>query len=247
MRPLLWTLLAMAAAVARRPGAAVATRPTGPLPPGAAGAAAAAAGSGRDTARLRARLAEAPPSPSAPPQERDAPDDDGGDGGDDDEDEEGGPAIALHLNKKLLPVAAAEVTALGAALFPPLQLQSRLLEPIFEPPLLDRRDRDGEEEDEEEEVRASITMALARTLGQLGKIDVAKEVYLSLLARQHPFPFCAWQVIFDPQVFTPVLLDTNSVYRMQALHFRTRSDVFRITGRFPRVRYFSFQVRGRFI
>ena len=187
-------------------------------------------------------MPEAPPPPSAPPQERD-------NSGDDEDNDEGGPTSTLHLNKKLLPVAAAEVTALGAALFPPLQLQSPLLEPIFEPPLLDRRDRDGEdeEEDEDEEVRASITMALARTLGQLGKIDVAKEVYLSCLARQHPFPFCAWQVIFDPQVFTPVLLDTNSVYRMQALHFRTRSDVFRITGRFPRVRYFSFQVRGHFI
>ncbi len=139
-------------------------------------------------------------------------------------------------------MAAAEVTALGAALFPPPLLQPSsplLLQPLFEPLFLNNNKVD---DDEEEEMRVSLGMALARTLGRIGEIDVAKELYLALLGRQHPFPFCAWQVIFDPHVFTPVLLDTNSVYRMQALHFRTRSDVFRVTGRFPRVRYFSFQV-----
>lgn len=50
------------------------------------------------------------------------------------------------------------------------------------------------------------------------------------------------QVEFDPRVLTPVLLDTHSVYRLQALHFTSTDDVFRITGTFPRVRYFSFQV-----
>jgi hypothetical protein len=52
------------------------------------------------------------------------------------------------------------------------------------------------------------------------------------------------QVEFDPRVLTPVLLDTHSVYRLQALHFTSTDDVFRITGTFPRVRYFSFQVKS---
>lgn len=52
------------------------------------------------------------------------------------------------------------------------------------------------------------------------------------------------QVEFDPRVLTPVLLDTHSVYRLQALHFTSADDVFRITGTFPRVRYFSFQVQS---
>jgi len=105
------------------------------------------------------------------------------------------------------------------------------------------------DEDEDEDgddlgaAAASLTLALAKAVGGLSGLDIAKEVYLGLLSRQHPFPFCAWQVIFDPQLFTPVLLDTNSVYWLQALHFRTRNDVFRITGRFPLVRYFGFQVR----
>jgi hypothetical protein len=43
-----------------------------------------------------------------------------------------------------------------------------------------------------------------------------KEVYLLSVGKGHPFPFCAWQVEFNPRVFTPVLLDTNSIYRLQA-------------------------------
>ncbi|GAB5035197.1 deoxyuridine 5-triphosphate nucleotidohydrolase [Nannochloropsis oceanica] len=105
---------------------------------------------------------------------------------------------------------------------------------------------DDEEEEEENDddlgaATASVTLALAKAVGKLSGLDIAKEIYLALLSRQHPFPFCAWQVIFDPRLFTPVLLDTNSVYWLQALHFRTRNDVFRITGTFPLVRYFSFQ------
>lgn len=172
------------------------------------------------------------------------------DGEDDDLEDENGEnddgLPSLHLNKKLLPVAAAELTALGSALFPQLLDSSPLgLQPLLEAPLLDLREDNkwsNDKIDEDNYVRASLAVALARTVGRLGELDVAKELYISLRAREHSFPFCAWQVIFDPHVFTPVLLDTNSVYRMQALHFRTRSDVFRIIGRFPRVRYFSFQV-----
>lgn len=99
-----------------------------------------------------------------------------------------------------------------------------------------------EEEVDEDGEQLSLALALTKMVGRLEGMDVAKEIYIALLGRQHPFPFCAWQVIFDPNIFTPVLLDTNSVYRLQALHFRTRNDVFRITGHFPKVRYFSFQV-----
>lgn len=216
------------------------------------------------TARLRAQAKEEPsssPPPTQPPRPINPtarPPASGKEDEEEDADEDGGDDgfPNLHLNKKLLSVAAAEATALGSALFPQLslhasspllQLQPLLLEPPFVGLREDKWNDDGVSEDDG--VRASLALALARAVGRLGELDVAKELYISLLARQHPFPFCAWQVIFDPHVFTPVLLDTNSVYRMQALHFRTRSDVFRITGRFPRVRYFSFQVsdssRGR--
>ena len=40
----------------------------------------------------------------------------------------------------------------------------------------------------------SLTAALARTFGRLEQLDIAKELYLAILARDHPFPFCAWQV-----------------------------------------------------
>lgn len=103
--------------------------------------------------------------------------------------------------------------------------------------------RDDDEEDGK--MGASMILALANAVKKLGGLDIAKEVYLGMLSRQHPFPFCAWQVNFDPQLFTPVLLDTNSIYWLQAFHFRTRNDVFRITGRFPLVRYFGFQVGCR--
>ena|SRR6056297_3174564 len=103
--------------------------------------------------------------------------------------------------------------------------------------------RDDDEEDGK--MGASMILALANAVKKLGGLDIAKEVYLGILSRQHPFPFCAWQVNFDPQLFTPVLLDTNSIYWLQAFHFKTRNDVFRITGRFPLVRYFGFQVGNR--
>lgn len=105
---------------------------------------------------------------------------------------------------------------------------------------MDKNDN-SDDDDDYLPIALSLTLALARAVGRLGSLDIAKEMYIALLSRQHPFPFCAWQVIFDPQLYTPVLLDTNSVYWLQALHFRTRSDVFRITGRFPQVRYFGFQ------
>lgn len=58
---------------------------------------------------------------------------------------------------------------------------------------------DAEENEEEEESTLSsesksLTAALARTLGRLEQLDLAKELYMTMLARDHPFPFCAWQV-----------------------------------------------------
>ncbi len=54
-------------------------------------------------------------------------------------------------------------------------------------------------------------------------------------------PFCAWQVATEPSASSFGLLDLNAVYHTLVVWTFHDTDVYRIRGQFPAVRYFSVQ------